>query len=1050
MFNYIIEKSIRYRYLVVVLTLVIAFLGVISYQNLIIDAVPDITNVQVQINTEALGYSPFEVEKRVTQPIELAISGMPNLENFRSISRYGLSQVTAIFSDDTDIYFARQLITQRLLEVRERLPKDINPTLGPIATGLGEIFMYTVESVGSKQRTLEELREVQDWLIKPQLKSIKGVVDVNSIGGASKQILINPKIDKILAYELTLKDLSLAISKNNNNVGAGFIEKQGEQLLMRVTSQADKFQDLEQILVKIRGDSPILVKDIADVTIGSELRTGAATENGKEVVLGTVFMLMGENGRIVSNAVKEKLDKITISLPKGIKINPIYNRSNLVNATIKTVKSNLFEGAILVIFILFLALGNFRAALITACVIPLSFLLTITGMLQTKMSANLMSLGALDFGLIVDGAVILVENCITRFAEAEKQLGRLITKSERLNLVKEASLEVRNATVFGELIIMIVYLPILTLSGIEGKMYNSMAVTVLIALSAAFLLSLTFVPASIAIFLNNQVLVKHSYILKLQNIYKIILLKLIKIPALILTITAILFLLSILTLTQLGSEFLPTLDEGDIAMHALRIPSTGLNQSIKMQHQLENVIKKVPEVSHVFAKIGTAEIATDPMPPSVADGFVILKPRSEWLDSKKPKSLVVSEIEKLVLAVPGNNYEFTQPIQMRFNELISGVRSDVAVKIFGDDTRILLEAGEKVRDILTTIEGAADAKVEQVTGLPMIVVKPNAQKLARFGLSSFEIQDTINTLYAGKEVSRFYEGDRNFPIVVRLAEEDRSNTDLINKLTFKVKDKKGNLLEETFPRDSGLIPDTHNYDYITLKDVASIDFIEGPNQISRENGKRRVVTTVNVRGRDLGSFVEETQAKIDRELKLPPNYWLEWGGQYEHLLSAKHRLYTIIPLILLSVFLLIYYTLRSLKYSLLVLTGIPFGLSGGIFALWLRGIPFSISAAVGFIALSGISVLNGLVLVSFISKRLEYSKYYLDSIIDGSLSRIRPVLMTAMVASLGFIPMALSQGTGSEVQRPLATVVIGGIISSTILTLIVIPVVIVLIEKKSS
>ena len=1044
MFNFIIRTSIAYRHLVLFLSLLLAIVGALSYKRLIIDAVPDITNIQIQINSEAQGYSPFEVEQRITTPIELSLSGIPALDYTRSLSRYGLSQVTVVFKDGTDIYFARQLVAQRIQESKDKLPDGINPSMGPIATGLGEIFMFTVGNAeDAKQlRSLQELREVQDWVVKPQLRTIPGVVEINSLGGASKQIVIIPDIEKLRAFEITLEDLSLAITRNNSNVGAGFIEQSGEQFLLRVPSQVENYAELNEIVVGVHEGIPIEVRDVASIEIGSELRTGAATENGREVVLGTVLMLRGENGRDVSNRVSEKLKEIARSLPEGVFIKSVYNRSDLVNATIATVRQNLLEGALLVIAILFGALGNVRAALLTACVIPLSMLLTIFGMAQGRLSANLMSLGALDFGLIVDGAVILVENCIRRFGEAQARLGRLLTKEERLSLVYEASCEVRQATMFGELIIMLVYIPILALSGIEGKMYHPMAITVLMALGAAFILSMTFVPAAVAVCITGKVKAHAPWVESVQSVYRTVLVRLLRIPVVIVTAAVLIFIGSLLLFGRLGSEFIPALDEGDIALHALRIPGTSLTQAVSMQHQLEDAIKMMPEVSHVFAKIGTAEIAIDPMPPSVADGFVMLKPRSEWSDPKKPKNEVVSQLEEIVAKVPGNNYEFTQPIQMRFNELIAGVRSDIAVKVFGDNVEVLLDEAEKIKGVLAGIPGASDTRVESTTGLPMIVIKPNRSKMARLGLNSADIQSVVRTAYAGEEVSRYFEGDRNFPIVVRLSDLDRGNRDAISNLPIPLPPDISVQDNEFNTRRAQLKLERPDRPYMSLGDVADISLIEGPNQISRENGKRRIVVTANVRNRDLGSFVEEAQAKISSEVNLPANYWLGWGGQYENLISAKQKLMIVVPLVLLGVFGLIYFTFRSFRYSLLVFTGVPFALSGGILALWCRGIPFSISAAVGFIALSGVSVLNGLVLVSF-TKRLITDGFDITlAVVEGAVSRLRPVLMTAFVASLGFVPMALSQGTGSEVQRPLATVVIGGIISSTALTLLVLPVLI--------
>lgn len=1042
MLHFIIGTSIRHRFLVLALSAVLVIAGAVSYRHLIIDAVPDITNIQVQVNTEAAGYSPFEVERRVTQPIELLIAGIPGLEYTRSLSRYGLSQVTVVFKDGTDIYFARQLLSQKLQESRESLPPGVSPSMGPIATGLGEIFMFTVENAGDStpRRSLQELREIQDWVVKPQLRTVPGVVEVNSIGGASKQIVITPNMDKLRALGLTLTDLSEGVSRNNSNEGAGFIEQNGEQFLIRVPAQIERYEQLRDVVIGVHEGTPIQVRDVAEVEIGSELRAGAATENGKEIVLGTVFMLMGENGRDVSQRVSRKLEEVSRSLPEGVIVKPVYNRSDLVNATISTVRTNLFEGALLVVVILFAALGNFRAALITACVIPLSMLFTILGMVQGRMSANLMSLGALDFGLIVDGAVILVENCVKRIGELQARLGRRLSNEERLQLVHEASYEVRQATMFGELIIMVVYIPILALAGVEGKMFHPMAITVMLALAAAFVFSLTFVPAAVAIFLHGDIKPHGSVVERIQERYAGVLTRLLHLRKKVLVAAFAFFCVSLVMFGRLGSEFIPSLDEGDIALHALRIPGTSLTQSIHMQHELEDQIKTIPEVSHVFAKIGTAEIATDPMPPSVADAYVIMKPRSQWKDPRKPKDALVAEIEKLVMQVPGNNYEFTQPIQMRFNELIAGVRTDIAVKVFGDDMDVLLDQGKKVKDILAGIPGAADAKLEQITGLPLISIEPDRAKIARLGLSAADIQDVVRTAYAGHEVSTFFEGDRRFPIVVRLGDVDRGDIESISSLPIPLPAEVAahrHLIEQ--PR-AQIKDEGEDKKYVVLKDVATIALVEGPNQISRENGKRRIVVTANVRNRDLGSFVEEAQAAIAANLKLPPKYWLGWGGQYENLISARTRLFVVVPVVLLTVFALIFLTFRSWMYSFIVFTGVPFALSGGIVALWLRGIPFSISAAVGFIALSGVSVLNGLVLVSFIRKLMDRGGDITTVIIEGATTRLRPVLMTALVASLGFVPMAISQGTGAEVQRPLATVVIGGIISSTALTLLVLPV----------
>lgn len=1050
MFNFILKISIAYRYLVLSLSLVVVVVGLLSYEHLIIDAVPDITNVQVQINTEAQGYSPSEVEQRITFPIELFLAGVPSLEYTRSLSRYGLSQVTAVFKDGTDIYFARQLIAQRIQESKDKLPSGINPSMSPIASGLGEIFMFAVENKegATYPKSLHELRELQDWIVRPQLQTIPGVVEINSIGGASKQIVVTPDLERLVAFDLSIEDLSQAISDNNINIGAGFIENNGEQFLIRVPAQVEGFNQINDIAIGNHEGTPIYVRDVASVEIGARLRTGAATKDGKEVVLGTVMMLIGENGRDVSVKVKKKLKEIRRSLPKDVIIKPVYDRSTLVNLTMETVGKNLTEGALLVIVILFVLLGNLRAALITACVIPLSMLVTIFGMVQGGISANLMSLGALDFGLIVDGAVILVENCIKRLSKAQNNLGRTLTKEERLQLVYEASSEVRQATMFGELIIMIVYVPILALSGIEGKMYQPMALTVLLALGTAFILSLTFVPASVAVFITGKVSDRETVFRYIYRAYRFTLVRLCKLPYIVLTCAVLFFLSSLLVLSRLGSEFVPSLDEGDVALQAIRIPGTSLSQALDMQKQLEKSVKVIPEISHIFSKIGTAEVATDPMPPNVADGFIMLKPRSKWDNPEKPKQELVREIEDIVTNIPGNNYEFTQPIQMRFNELIAGVRSDVAVKVFGDDSTVLLSKAKQIKQIIEDIPGASDTKIEQITGLPTITIIPDRSKIARFGLNSIELQHFIQTAYAGEEVSRFYQGDRNFPIVIRLSESDRVNIGAISNLPIPLSLEVFNRSHELLAQNSEFEKEAKGKAFITVGDVAEVAIVEEPNQISRENGKRRIVVTTNVRGRDLGSFVKDAQDKIASTLHLPPSYWLGWGGQYENLISASQRLTIVVPLVLMSVFGLIFFTFRSLKYTMLVFTGVPFALSGGVYALWLREIPFSISAAIGFIALSGVSVLNGLVLVSFTRKCIESESEVFSAVIEGAVSRLRPVLMTALVASLGFIPMAVSQGTGSEVQIPLATVVIGGIVSSTILTLLVLPVLILRVHSN--
>ncbi|MCW8497061.1 MULTISPECIES: CusA/CzcA family heavy metal efflux RND transporter [Legionellaceae] len=1028
MLEKIIRFSLKHRWFILLFTVIIASFGVYNYQKLPIDAVPDITNVQVQINTAASGYSPFEVEQRITFPIELALSGLPNLDYTRSLSRYGLSQVTVVFKDGTNIYFARQLINERLQEVKDKLPPESETTLGPISTGLGEIFMYTVTNkpnVPKSQRyNPTGLRTIQDWIIKPQLRNVEGVAEVNTIGGYAKQFHITPVPSKLVRYNLSLNDVLEALQRNNANVGAGYIERNGEQNLIRVPGQVKDIPDIENIVIANFEGTPIRMRDVAKVVFGKELRTGAATENGQEVVLGTVFMLMGENSRTVSERVAEKMKEINKSLPEGVEAVIVYNRTLLVNATINTVKNNLLEGALLVCIILFLFLGNIRAALITAMVIPLSMLMTITGMVTNKISANLMSLGALDFGLIVDGAVIIVENCIKHLGEKQHNAQRLLTLEERLKVISYATTEVIRPSIFGVFIITVVYLPILTLTGVEGKMFLPMAETVIIALMSSMLFALTFVPAAIAIFLRGRVQEKENWLVHYLSIgYARVLRRSFHARRWVIGAAVVLVVLSLFIASRMGGEFIPSLDEGDIAMHAMRIPGTSLTQAIAMQDLVEQRVKQFPEVKAVFAKLGTAEVATDPMPPNVADTFIILKKRKDWANPKKPKQELVQEIENAVRQIPGNNYEFTQPIQMRFNELISGVRSDVAVKVFGDDMNTLLEIAENISTQLKKVPGAADVKIEQVSGLPLWTVVINRDTLARYGLQVGAVQDAIVIATGGKKGGELFEGDKRFDIVVRLPESFRNDPDVLREVFVPLPPSK----------------DSERH-FIPLSEVAKMVRSEGPNQISREMGKRRVVVSANVRGSDLSTFVNNAKLRIEQNVKIPSGYWIDWGGQFEQLQSASQRLQIVVPVTLLGIFLLLFMSFGRARDALLVFTGIPLALTGGVFALWIRDIPLSISAGVGFIALSGVAVLNGLVMITFINKLHEQQKFYLkDAVLQGSLARLRPVLMTALVASLGFVPMALATGTGSEVQRPLATVVIGGIISSTFLTLLVLP-----------
>ena len=1047
MFERILHLAIYQRGLVLMVVLMMAVIGVYSYQKLSIDAVPDITNVQIQINTTAPGYSPIEAEQRITFPIEILMAGLPNLHYTRSLSRYGLSQVTVVFKDGTDIYFARQQVSQRIQEARGRLPVGIEPTMGPISTGLGEIFMWTVDAQeGAKkpdgtEYTTTDLREIQDWVIKPQLRMVIGITEINTMGGYVKQFHVVPYPEKMIAFGLTLVDLVTALERNNLNVGAGYIERSGEQYLVRIPGQIANLDEIGNIILSSWQGTPIRVKDVADILIGKELRTGAATQNGKEVVLGTVHMLIGENSRLVAQAAAKKLEEINRNLPEGIVTTPVYDRTILVEKTIHTVATNLLEGAALVIVVLLLFLGNLRAALIAAFVIPLSMLFTFTGMVTNHVSANLMSLGAIDFGIIVDGAIVIVENSIRRLAHEQMRLGRELTLTERLELVFDASREARRVLIYGELIIIIVYLPIFALTGVEGKMFHPMALTVVTALIGAMILSVTFVPAAIAFFLSGKVKETESPVMAwAKKAYAPILTATMKHRELTVTIAIVIVILSGLLTTRVGSEFVPSLNEGDIALHAIRIPGTSLTTAIEMQNELEETIKKFPEVERVFSKIGTAEIATDPMPPSVADVFIILKPQSEWTGAHRTKAELIAAMEHAVRKVPGNNYEFTQPIQMRFNELLSGVRADVAVKVFGDDMDTLLALGEAIEHQLATVPGAADVRTEQITGLPVLSIQMDRAKMARYGLNGRDVQDVVAMSVGGRSTGMIFEGDRRFDLQIRLPEHLRIDIEALKRLPISVPLQSVVVAPMTPQAAQAQAAPPAALVFVTLGEVANFEMTQGPNQVSRENGKRRIVITANVRGRDLGSFVHEAEQLIDEKVPIPPGYWTTWGGQFEQMISAAQRLQIVIPIALGLIFILLYTMFGNVRDGLLMFTGVPFALTGGILALWLRDIPLSISAGVGFIALSGVAVLNGLMMLAFIRGLREKGSSLDDAIQTGALTRLRPVLMTALVASIGFLPMALATGTGAEVQRPLATVVIGGILSSTALTLLVLPV----------
>ncbi|MFV5421208.1 CusA/CzcA family heavy metal efflux RND transporter [Acinetobacter baumannii] len=1024
LFDRIIQFSINNAIWVMMFVIAWIGVGIYSYQKLSIDAVPDITNVQVQINSQANGFTAPEVEQRITYPIENAMSGIPNLEQTRSISRYGLSQVTIIFKDGTDIYWARQLINQRLQEAKSALPDSIDPQMSPISTGLGEIYQWVVKAEPNAKKadgsaySAMDLREIQDWIIRPQLQRVQGVAEVNSIGGYNKTYVVSPDLTRLQQLQIPLTDLQDALQNNNENRGAGFIEENGQQLTVRVPGMLMSIQDIQNVTVATKNGLPIRVADVASVSIGHDLRTGGATYNGQETVLGIAMMMMGENSKTIAKAIDDKVQEIQRSLPQGVVIETVYDRSSLVNKAIKTVAKNLIEGAILVIVILFIFLGNFRAALITACIIPLAMLFTLTGMAEQKISANLMSLGALDFGIIVDGAVVIVENCIRRLAEAQHLKGRLLTRSERFTEVFLAAKQARRPLIFGQIIIMVVYLPIFALAGVEAKMFHPMAMTVVLALLGAIILSVTFVPAAVALFITGEVKEKESrWMMTLKKGYAGLLDKAYAFRYVVVTAAVSILILTSAIATRVGSEFAPQLSEGDFALQLMRAPSTGIEESLKIQENVEKqLLKAFPEIKAIFARTGTAEVATDVMPPNISDGIVLLKPHDQWPNPKETIDELRTRMLQFVNQIPGNNSEFSQPIELRFNELISGVRSDIGVKVFGDDMQVLNQEAEKIAQQLRSIPGASEVKVEQTDGLPLLNVDVNHALAAQYGLSVKSIQDIVAASIGGQSVGQILQGDRRFDFVIRLQENMRTPQQLAQ---LPIRLPNGGLIQ--------------------LQDVAKVENILGLAQVSRENGKRRVIVTANVRDRDLGSFVQEMQSKLAQQ-KLPSGYWLGYGGQFENLASATARMQIVVPMALIMIFVLLMAVFSNFKDSLLVFSGVPFALSGGLVALWLRDIPLSMSAGVGFIALSGVAVLNGLVMLTFI-KELRATLDVHAATWKGAVLRLRPVLMTACVASLGFIPMALATGTGAEVQRPLATVVIGGIISSTILTLVLLPVI---------
>ena len=1046
MIGRLVTFAVERRWLVLLFTGIAALFGALALQRLPIDAVPDITNNQVQVNVMAPSLSPDQIERQVSFTIETSLAGIPGLDYTRSLNRNGFAQITAVFSDSTDIYFARQQVAERLRSAEERLPQGVMPEMGPIATGLGDIFMWTVElreldkvhhrdgepglqrdrsyitpegeHLVSEADKATYLHTVQEWIVAPQLRGTPGVAGIDSLGGYDRQYLVVPDLQRLAALHLTIQDLATALERSNTSIGAGTVDRNGEGLFVRSDARVRTANELARTVIASREGVPITLDQVATVRAGQGIRTGSASENGHEVVVGTAVMRIGENSRTVATAVSDRLKTISRSLPADIIVKPVLDRTNLVNSTITTVGRNLAEGAVLVIVVLFLLLGNFRAALIAALVIPITMLLTSAGMLKAGVSANLMSLGALDFGLIVDGAVIIVENALRRLAERQHELGERLSLDERLAIVAASAREMIRPSVYGQAIIILVYAPLLTFSGVEGKMFEPMALTVIIALVFAFVLSLTFVPAAIAAWIGGRVDEKESRIVGfLRQRYEPGLDAAMRRPSITIGTAALAVVAAVLAFSTLGQEFLPQLDEGNILVQAWRPPGTSVGQSQTMQFAVEKTIAREPEVQFAFSRTGTSEIASDPMPPNATDTFVILKPRSEWPDPALAKAELVERIETKLKAVPGNGYEITQPIQMRFNELIAGVRGDIAVKVFGDDFAQMNATASQVAAVLRKVRGATDVQVEQTDGLPLLDIRPNRDAMARVGVTAGDVQDTVAATIGGREAGMIFEGDRRFPVVIRLGETSRADLQAIGQIPV--------------PTASG--------SYVPLGSVADVALGDGPNQISRENGKRRVVVQANVRGRDVAGVVSDARAAIDAQVKLSPGTYLQWGGQFENLAAARDRLAIVVPICFAVIMLLLYGALGSVRDAALVFTGVPLALVGGILALVLRGMPFSISAAVGFIALSGVAVLNGLVMVSSIQELMRQGMTRAQAAREGALTRFRPVAMTALVASLGFVPMALGHGAGAEVQKPLATVVIGGLISATLLTLFVLP-----------
>ena len=1042
MIDKILEFALRQRVIVLLGAVALIAIGGWSAIRLPIDAVPDITNVQVQINTSVPALAPEEIEKLVTYPIEVEMGGIEKLLEVRSISKFGLSQVTLIFEEDANIYRARQLAGERLQAVLEELPPGVTPKLAPITTGLGEIYHYTVRYKKDAKKApadpvdrLRELKLAQDYLVKPALRTVKGVTEVNTSGGYARQIVVMPDPAKLVSTGMTVSEIADVIAENVRNAGGSVVEKGGEAVTVRSVGRVQTTEEIAELPLKFGARvSALRVKDVAEVGIGSGQRTGTATHDGEEAVLGSALMLIGENSRLVSSRVHEKINEVQGKLPEGMMIETVYNRTDLVNSTIKTVEKNLLEGAILVIAVLIGLLGNWRAALIVACAIPLSMLFAMTGMVRYGVSGNLMSLGAVDFGLIVDGAVVMAENVVRMLAHRQHQLGRLLNREERLHTILAACKQVGTPTVFGVAIITIVYLPMFTLTGVEGKMFGPMAFTVVFALIGALILALTVVPVLCSFFMTAKVSEEDNFLIRFaKRVYAPVLEFSLRMRWLLTGIAIAIFALSVAVFMRLGAEFIPQLDEGSLAAQMIRTTSIGLTPSIEMQTAAEKLmLEKFPEVTHTFARIGTSEVATDPMGVNVGDSYILLKKPEEWrkIDGRTiTKDELTNMMSKeLSTHFPGQSYLFSQPIELRFNELLSGSRADIAIKVFGDDYDTLEKVAGEVREIVEKIPGAADVEFDAAGKAPVLQVVLNRQAMSRLNVHAEEVNKVIETAFAGHEAGVIVDGNRRFPIITRLPESSRR--DFANVANLPVR--------------------TNDGGFITLGQVANVTVTESVNTISRESFQRRMAIQVNLRGRDVQSFVEEAQQKIGASVKLPDGYFVEYGGAFKNLQEARERLMVVVPMGLLLIFLLIFMAFHSVRQALIVYTGIPLAVTGGIFALWLRGLPFSISAAVGFIALSGVAVLNGVMMISFINQLREEGRSVRDAVIEGAMTRLRPVLMTALVASLGFVPMALAHGSGAEVQRPLATVVIGGIITATFLTLVLLPTLYVWFERETS